>query len=214
MQPAPLYPSVLPPRREEQQHPVSGPSPPSALTLNHENFILHPPQQSSGKVTCESLLCVQGRNRRYLCSLVIGAPAKCCTSGPAVNKAAEAAEPERTAAGCSGDLQPRTGGKGWKKQNCHVHLGCPRLKHTHLPSSPPDSLLICRCILCARGAEAGTCHRHTLLQFLEPLFTKLPVRNLRAWAVISAWNSHPQRFMGSTEPDSQSLQALLKSDMT
>lgn len=31
-----------------------------------------------------------------------------------------------------------------------------------------------------------------LLQFLEPLFTKLPVRNPRAWEVIPIWNSHPE----------------------
>lgn len=117
------------------------------------------------------------------------------------------------AAGTS-SLAGASGGKGWKKQNCHVDLGCPRLKHTYLPSSPPDSLLIRWGILCARGAEAGTWHRHMLLQFLEPLFTKLPVRNPRAWAAIPTWNSHPRCFMASTEPVVQSLQALLKSDMT
>lgn len=146
--------------------------------MNHEDLILHPPQQGWGKVTCESVLRVRGRNRGYLCSHVIGAPAKCCTSGTAVNKAGEAAEPEWTAARGSRDLQPRSSqrGEGLQKAELPRGAGMPRLEHTLRPSPPPDSLLLCQGILCARGAEAGTCHRHMVLQFLEPLCTKVPER--------------------------------------
>lgn len=110
-------------KKGKAQHPVSAPSPPSGLTLNHEDLILYPPQQGWGKVTCESLLRVRGRNRRYLCSHVIGAPAKCCTSGTAVNKAGEAAEPEWTAARGSRDLQPRSSQWGEGVQKAELPRG-------------------------------------------------------------------------------------------
>lgn len=99
---------MLPSRREERR--ILSLAPPTFLespAWDHEDLIpLRPPQQTQGKVTCESPLRVRGRNRRYLCSHVTGAPAKCCTSGTAVNKAGEAGEPQQRAAGGSGDLQP------------------------------------------------------------------------------------------------------------
>lgn len=117
---APLHPSLLPPRRKEHRI--------LSLASHHlqespawdcgDLLPLHPPQQSQGKVTCESPLRVRGRNRRYLHSHVIGAPAKSCTSGTAVNKAGEAREAWQGAAGSSGDLQPRSsqaGGRGGNK---------------------------------------------------------------------------------------------------
>lgn len=111
---------MLPSRREE--HRILSLAPhhlQESPAWDHENLIpLQPPQQSQGKVTCESPLRVRGTNRRYFCSHVIGAPAKCCTSGTAVNKAGEAGEPRQRAVRGSGDLQPcssRVGGRSGNK---------------------------------------------------------------------------------------------------
>lgn len=121
-------------KKGRAQHPVFGPSPPSGLTLNHEGLILHPPQQSRARSPVSHHCTCEAGTGGNLCSHVIGAPAKCCTSVTAVNKAGEAREPQRTAARGSRDLQPHSSqrGKGWKKQNCHVELGCPRPKNDHL----------------------------------------------------------------------------------
>lgn len=71
------------------------------------------PQQSQGKVTCESPPCVRGRNGGCSCSHVTGAPAKRCTSGTAVNKAGEAtAESSRGQRGPPASQQLCWGGKG------------------------------------------------------------------------------------------------------
>lgn len=186
---APLHPSSLPSRREERRF-LSLSAPPHLReppAWDRGDLIpLHPPQQSWGKVTCESLPRVRGRNRRYLRSHVIGAPAKCCTSGTAVNKAGEAREAQQGAARGSRDLQPRSrlvGGRG----------GNPRRTATWSPGAWGSSTLTQRLFLeapwHARASSVPGEQRQTLatdvlpaaglcwlLQPLEPLLTKPSVR--------------------------------------
>lgn len=213
--PAPLHPCVAP-KKGRAQHPVSGPSPPLGLTLNHDDFILHPHQQNWGKVTCESPLRVRGRNRRYLCSYVIGAPAKCCTSGTAVNKAGEAGEPQWTAARGSGDLQPRSRqwGEGMEKAELPRGVGMPKHAHLHLLILTAPWYAGASFVPGEQRQELATDTGPAAPVPRDPVHQASCERRQCSWAVIPTWKSHPQGSMGSTKPVSRSLQALLKSDMT